>query len=274
MPVPRKKNGCNVSNAKLLNGDCLKLMAKLEPGSVDMVMADLPYGTTECAWDSIIPFDELWNMLRQVTKPGAAIVLTADQPFTSALIMSNIKEFRYCWTWVKEYTTGFMNANKMPLKNTEDVCVFYRQLPVYNPQGVKHHEIQKHVKRGAVNADYSDRGGGTYNATGVAHSEYKRSLAGYPKQTLSFGRDDKQHHPTQKPVALMAYLIRTYTNPGDVVLDPCMGSGSTGVACAMTDRKFIGMELDPAHFATAQKRVSGFAVPFASTKRERVARVR
>jgi site-specific DNA-methyltransferase (adenine-specific) len=266
-----------VSNAKLLKGDCLRLMADIEPGSVDMVMADLPYGTTQCAWDALIPFDELWNMIRQVTKPDAAIVLTADQPFTSALIMSNPREFRYCWTWVKDYSTGFLNANKMPLKNTEDVCVFYRQLPVYNPQGVKKHEITQHIKRGKVDGDYSDRGGGAYGRTGVAHSEYKMVNTNFPKQTLSFGKDDKQYHPTQKPVALMAYLIRTYTNPGDVVLDPCMGSGSTGVAATMTNRKFIGMELEPGHFTTAKERISDAArwtAPFTERKNERVRRVR
>jgi site-specific DNA-methyltransferase (adenine-specific) len=240
---------------KLIMGDCLEGMKSLADGSVDLVLADLPYGTTDCEWDSIIPLEPLWKELRRVAKRSAAIVLTADQPFTTALIASNLKEFRYCWTWVKEMPTGFLNAKKMPLKNTEDVCVFYRELPTYNPQGVVSSPFNKHAKRGST--------GGIYAKNGLRYdSDYIPEFVNYPKQTIRCGKDMPQVHPTQKPVFLMSYLIKTYTNEHETVLDVCMGSGSTGVACQATNRNFIGFERDPAYFELSKRRIGEAASPF------------
>lgn len=254
----------------LIKGDCMTAMRDIEDGSVDMVLADLPYGTTDCEWDSIIPLDPLWAELRRVTKRNAAIVLTADQPFTTALIGSNLKDFRYCWTWVKEMPTGFLNAKKMPLKNTEDVCVFYRELPTYNPQGVVASPFNKHAKRGST--------GGIYAKNGLRYdSDYIPEYVNYPKQTIRCGKDMPQVHPTQKPIKLMAYLIKTYTNERDTVLDVCMGSGSTGVACAATNRNFIGIEMDPAFFELSKRRILEAKSPFDNfrpAERQRPARIR
>jgi len=231
----------------LMQGDCLDLVCTLPDASVDMILCDLPYGTTACAWDSVIPFDTMWAEYRRVAKKSAAIVLTASQPFTTALIWSNMREFRYCWTWEKTYSTGFMNANKMPLRNVEDVCVFYRKLPTYNPQGII--EVnKKQVRR-------RDKETTIYNDMGLRDGEYTQRFTNYPRQVLQFGKEGKTVHPTQKPVALMEYLVRTYTNEDDVVLDNCMGSGTTGVACVNAGRRFVGMEMDAGYFAIAQGRI-------------------
>lgn len=223
-------------------------MAGLPSGSIDLILCDLPYGTTACSWDAVIPFEPLWREYKRIAKSNAAIVLTSDQPFTTALIWSNLAEFRYCWTWLKTYSTGFMNANKMPLKNTEDVCVFYRRLPTYNPQGLI--EINKKQVR------TKDKSTTIYSDMGLSEGEYTQRFTNYPKQTIECGRDGKPVHPTQKPVALMEYLIRTYTNPGDLVLDNCMGSGTTGVAALQSGRKFIGIERDPEYFKIAFERIA------------------
>ena len=246
-PVMGVGSGALLGVPWLLLGDCLEKMKEIPDGSVDMVMCDLPYGTTACKWDSVIPFEPLWEQYRRITKRNAAIVLTASQTFTTALIHSNIKEFRYCWQWVKPYTTGFMNANKMPLRNTEDVCVFYRELPTYRPQGVKE-SGKKQVRR-------KDKDSTIYADMGLQAGEYTQAFTNYPRQTIEFGREGKTVHPTQKPVALMEYLIRTYTNEGETVLDNCMGSGTTGVASVNTGRRFIGIERDEAYFAIAKKRI-------------------
>lgn len=233
------------SNFDLRQGDCLELMKTLPDASVDMVLCDLPYGTTACKWDSIIPFDALWAEYRRVTKPKAAIVLTANQPFTSALVMSNAKAFKYAWAWVKTNCTGFANAKKQPLRQFEDVLVFYERQPTYNPQGVIKLDKPKSRTRDT---------GAIMGRTGFRDG-YEQTETNYPKNVLQIP-SERGHHPTQKPVALMDYLIRTYTNAGDVVLDNCMGSGTTGVACANTGRRFIGMERDPEYFEIARARIT------------------
>ena len=232
----------------MIHGDCLVEMSTIADESVDMILCDLPYGTTACKWDSVIPFEPLWAHYRRVIKRNGAIVLTASQPFTTALIASNMREFRYCWQWIKPYTTGFMNANKMPLRNTEDVCVFYRELPTYAPQGV--------VQSGKKQNRRKDKDSTIYADMGLKSGEYEQAFTNYPRQTIEFGRDGGTVHPTQKPVALMEYLIRTYTREGETVLDNCMGSGTTGVACANTGRQFIGIERDDKYFQIASERIA------------------
>lgn len=230
---------------QLISGDCLDVMPRLPAASVDLILCDLPYGTTQNKWDSVIPLEALWAQYWRIAKPNAAIVLTAAQPFTSALVMSARESFRYDWTWRKPKGTGHLNAKKQPMRDKEDVCVFYREQPTYNPQFT-------------IGKPYKDRSGkgqstnyGADKCTGN-DSDGRR----YPKQVIEFGVVERGTvHPTQKPVALMEYLIRTYTNPGDLVLDNCMGSGTTGVACNNTDRNFIGIERDPDYFAICQRRI-------------------
>ena len=237
-----------IGNATLYLGDCLEVMQSIPFGSVDMILCDLPYGTTACKWDVVIPFAPLWAEYRRVCKKNAAIVLTASQPFTSALVMSNVKEFRYAWVWQKEQGIGFANANKMPMKEHEDVLCFYRALPTYNPQGLKPCNIKKDRKATDV--------GEYMGSNGVANTSYTQTFTNYPKTVLFFPRSDKgKLHPTQKPVALFEYLIRTYTNEGETVMDNCMGSGTTGVACANTGRRFIGIEKEVKYFDTAYRRI-------------------
>jgi DNA modification methylase len=238
-------------NYTLMLGDCLERMQEIEDGSVDMVMADLPYGTTACKWDSVIPFEPLWAAYKRVCKKNAAIVLTASQPFTSALVMSNIKDFKYCWVWEKSRPTGHLNANRMPLKNVEDVAVFYSSQVTYIPQmtsGTPNHVTDGHIRQSQA----------TNNCYGKFSNVIQRQTSiKFPKQLLRFQQQDptKILHPTQKPVALMEYLIRTYTNEGETVLDNTMGSGTTGVACANTGRRFIGIERDDKYFAIAKERI-------------------
>ena len=229
---------------QLFEGDCLEVMKQIPDASVDMVLCDLPYGTTECKWDAIIPFDLLWLAYLRVAKETAAIVLTASQPFTSALIMSNPLLFKTSWIWVKTNCTGFANAKKQPLRSYEDIVVFYRRQPTYNPQGI--------IKMGAPRVRTKETGE-IMGRTGFKDG-YQQEYTNYPKNVLSFP-SERGFHPTQKPVALMEYLISTYTNAGDTVLDNCMGSGSTGVACVKSGRNFIGIEQDPKYFQISQKRV-------------------
>lgn len=242
---------------RLHHGDCLEVMRSIPDGSVDMVLCDLPYGTTACKWDSVIPFEPLWEQYRRIAKPNAAIVLTASQPFTTALIASNLKEFRYTWVWEKSRVTGFANAKIQPLRCIEDVAVFYQRRPTYNPQGVKRINA---VRRNGASVGGDSMRGDTHASTGkgalrTAGKEYVQEFTGYPKQLVRVASEGKTVHPTQKPVALMEYLIRTYTNEGETVLDNCMGSGTTGVAAANTGRKFIGIEMDVGYFDIARKRI-------------------
>lgn len=223
-------------------GDCLDLMRCLSDASVDMILCDLPYGTTQNKWDSVIPLDALWFEYKRICR--GSIILTAAQPFTSALVMSNLDWFKYDWTWRKEKGTGHLNAKKMPMRDKEDVLVFYKEQPTYNPQ----------MTEGTPFGNKRGRNTSSYGAHEAKNNENEGKR--YPKQVLEFpmvGRGGV--HPTQKPVALMEYMIRTYTNEGDLVLDNCMGSGTTGVACANTGRRFIGMEMDQGYFEISKKRI-------------------
>lgn len=238
----------------LMHGDCLELMKSIPDASVDMILCDLPYGTTACKWDSVIPFDALWEQYKRIAKPKSAIVLTASQPFTSALGASNLGDLKYSWYWRKTRATGHMNAKKMPMKDVEDVLVFYRAMPTYNPQGLKPmNKVQKnsasHIARGISTDPTSVLTGG------ITAETWTQEWTNYPRQVLDFASEGSTVHPTQKPVALMEYLIKTYTDEGDVVLDCVMGSGTTGVACANTGRNFIGMELDAGYFQIAKDRI-------------------
>jgi site-specific DNA-methyltransferase (adenine-specific) len=227
---------------EIIEGDCLEIMAELPSASVDMILADLPYGTTQNKWDSVIPLNELWRHYWRIAKPNAAIVLTASQPFTSRLGASAIQHLRYSWVWQKSEATGHLNARRMPMKQHEDVLVFSRQPAPYNPQGLL--PFNKTVRRGG--------NGGNFGASG---KENFQEFTNYPRSILAFPSDPNTVHPTQKPVSLMEYLIRTYTNEGDTVLDNTMGSGTTGVACQRSGRSFIGIEKDPAYFDIAVKRL-------------------
>ena len=238
----------------LMQGDCLELMREIPDGSVDMVLADPPYGTTACKWDSVIPFEPMWVQLKRVTKKNGAIVMTAGQPFTSVLGASQVSMLRYCWYWRKSRATGHLNAKKMPMKDIEDVLVFYRSVPTYNPQGLVFlGKVQKnsasHIARGVTSEATSVVTGG------ITKETYTQQNGNYPRQVLDFASEGKTVHPTQKPVALMEYLIKTYTNEGDTVLDFTMGSGTTGVAAKNLGRSFIGIELDEAYFSIAKGRI-------------------
>ena len=228
----------------LLQGDCLELLPCITDASVALVLTDPPYGTTACKWDSVIPFEPMWKQVWRVLKPNGAAVFTASQPFTSALVMSQIERFKYCWGWLKTNCTGFANAKKQPLRTFEDVAVFYNNQPTYNPQGVT--RLNTPIVRTADT-------GAIMGRTGFKDG-YTQEFTNYPKNVID-APSERGVHPTQKPVALMEYLIRTYTNEGETVLDFTMGSGTTGVACMNTGRNFIGIERDEGYFAIAQKRI-------------------
>lgn len=234
---------------KLLNGDCLELMAGIDSGSVDLILCDLPYGTTACKWDAVIPFEPLWAQYKRIAKSNAAIVLTASQPFTSALVMSNIRGYRHRWVWDKVKPASGLNAKKSPLRVVEDVVIFSNESPRYFPQM----EPKKHRAERKCDSNGEAFGGARVERF------HDNGGFGYPKEIIAMSNANQQGrvHPTQKPVALMEYLIRTYTNEGDTVLDNCMGSGTTGVACANTGRRFIGIERDENYFEIARQRVEG-----------------
>lgn len=226
----------------LMHGDCLELMKEIPDGSVDLILCDLPYGTTACKWDTVIPFEPLWEQYRRIAKKNAAIVLTASQPFTTALIASNLKEFRYTWVWEKEQGVNFLLAKKQPMKVHEDVCVFYRMQPVYNPQMT-------------AGKPYTSGKGDSGEVTGrVTKTQTQNDGTRYPRSIQAVKRETGMH-PTQKPVALMEYLIRTHTNEGETVLDNAAGSFTTGVACVNLNRKFIGIEKDKNYFDIGVNRI-------------------
>lgn len=230
----------------LRQGDCLEVMKDIPDGSVDMVLADPPYGTTRCKWDSVIPFEPMWEQLKRVTKKNGAIVMTAQAPFDKVLGASNINWLKYEWIWVKESGSGHLNAKKMPLKNHENILVFYKKPPTYNPQmrtGFKPYTAQQGKTK---SQNYGQQTGA------ITESDGSR----YPITAIKFARDKRKIHPTQKPVALMEYLIKTYTNEGETVLDFTMGSGTTGVAAKNTGRRFIGIELDEDYFEIAKGRIN------------------
>ena len=248
-----------MSKVNLIKGDCLDAMKKIADGSVDLVLTDPPYGTTACKWDSVIPLEPMWEQLKRVIKPNGAIVLTSVDPFTCILGASNIKDLKYKWVWNKTRATGHLNAKKMPMKNIEDILVFYRQHPTYNPQGIVEvdrtvHNSKSHSLRGVTKDATSTVTGG------IRYEAYKQTQTNYPRQLLQFASEGATVHPTQKPVALMEYLIKTYTNEGETVLDFTMGSGTTGVACVNTNRNFIGIELDDGYFSIAEKRIQHASV--------------
>jgi len=229
---------------ELFQGDCLEIMPTLLAGCVDMVMCDLPYGTTQNKWDSVIPLANIWNEYRRLC--SAAVLLTASQPFTSALVMSAPDAFKYAWVWEKGAATGHLNARRMPMKLHEDVLTFSLGDMPYNPQDLVPHN--KVTRRGSNGTNFGKSG-----------NENFQEWTNYPRSILRFPAEGRAVHPTQKPVALLEYLIRTYTNEGDTVLDNTMGSGSTGVACMSTGRRFIGIERDPAYFEIARARIEAAA---------------
>ena len=232
---------------KLYNGDCLEVMDKLieEGVKVDCVLCDPPYGTTACKWDTVIPFEDMWERLNKLIKPNGAIVLFGSEPFSSALRMSNIKNYKYDWIWKKEKGLGFLNAKKMPLRDTENISVFYSKPCLYNPQ------MRKGKPYKATNKPNLQKGtNNSYKSVETINNGVR-----YPLTTLEFNRVSKTVHPTQKPTDLLEYLIKTYTNENELVLDFTMGSGSTGVACINTNRRFIGIELDKNYFNIAKERI-------------------
>lgn len=231
----------------LWEGDCLQLMKDIPTHSVDMVLCDLPYGTTNCRWDSQLPASMLWQQYFRICR--GAVVLFAQTPFDKALGMSNIQNLRYEWIWEKTHPTGHLNAKKSPMKAHENILVFYEKQPTYNPIKTIGHVRKSAVKRSDKTPIYGEQ-----TFTELPYDSTER----YPRSVLTFASDKQTSniHPTQKPVALCEYLIRTYTNEGDTVLDNCMGSGTTGVACLNTNREFIGIESDPLYFAAAHKRIN------------------
>ena len=231
---------------RLINGDCLEAMKDIPDRSIDMILADLPYGTTDCKWDTIIPFAPLWEQYERAIKDDGAIVLTATQPFTTKLIESNFKRFRYNLIWEKPQGVDPFMAKKRPLNNVEDIVIFYKKQPTYNPQYEKGMPYR-------ITRDKKDR---NYEITGTVMKETTTINEGVrlPKRIIRC-KQERGLHPTQKPVALFEYLIKTYTNEGETVLDNTMGSGTTGVACKNLNRNFIGIELDEKYFEIARNRI-------------------
>lgn len=229
----------------LILGDCLKVMPTIADHSIDLILCDLPYGLVDCKWDSVIPFEPLWEQYKRIIKPNGAIVLTASQPFTSALIMSNPKWFKYEWIWEKENGTGHLNAKKLPLKSHENIVVFGNKRLVYYPQ----------MRQGKP---YTTSARSTSSNTYGIKKKIITVNDGtrYPLTVLKFPRDKTKFHPTQKPVALFEYLIKTYTNEGDLVLDNCIGSGTTAIAAINTNRNWIGIEKDQTYYEKALERIT------------------
>lgn len=233
---------------KIYKGDCLELMRDIPDKSVDMILCDLPYGTTRCKWDVIIPFEPLWEQYNRIIKKNGAIVLFATEPFASRLRLSNIKKYKYDWIWDKVKGTGFLNAKKQPMRNHELICVFYEKQCLYNPQMTHGHVLKKSYRSKSLQTDVYGKmqNDNTYEST----DRYPRSI-----QKFSTDTQNSSLHPTQKPVALLEYLIKTYTNEGELVLDNCVGSGSTCIAAINTNRNYIGMEMDDHYFEVAENRI-------------------
>ena len=239
-------------NLWLMKGDCLERMKEIPSGSVDLILTDPPYGTTACKWDSVIPFEPMWAELKRIIKPNCAIVMTSSQPFTTALISSNIKDYHHSWVWYKRFAANFPQAKRQPLRVHEDVIVFGKT-PKYYPAMTKRDVT---IKKGK-NAGAEMYGG----VSGLGREDYKGKVYDekYPETIVEFNirADGRKLHPTQKPVALMEYLIKTYTNENETVLDFTMGSGTTGLACMNTKRNFIGIERDDKYFDISVKRIKG-----------------
>jgi DNA modification methylase len=243
-------------------GDCLEVMKDIPNKSIDAVICDLPYGITNCKWDSVIPFDEMWLRLNKLIKPNGAIVLFGSEPFSSALRMSNIKNYKYDIIWHKKRPSNPMLAKKQVMKVHENISIFYKKFGTYNPQGL----IKTDGKpRGGVNPSKTELGFGR-----SIKKPYKQTHTNYPKSIQTFGTDNSRNvHPTQKPVALMEYLIKTYTDEGETVLDFTMGSGTTGVACVNLNRNFIGIEIDNKYFEIAKNRIAKAASKLADKPKVR-----
>lgn len=237
----------------IYNEDCLEGMKRIPDKSVDMILCDLPYGTTACKWDEVIPFEPLWEQYERVIKDNGAIVLFGSEPFSSNLRLSNLTNYKYDWHWIKSNGQGFFNVKKMPLKTIETISIFYKKLPTYNPQGVK--AYGKTISNSVAKLDNTEHISG-HNGGNVKAKKYVQEFTNYPRQELFFGVVGKPSHPTQKPVALMEYLIKTYTNEGEVVLDNCMGSGTTAIACINTNRNYIGFELEGEYYQKSLDRIA------------------
>lgn len=238
-----------MSKIKLMKGDCLEMMKSIPDGSVDLILTDPPYGTTQCKWDTVIPLDIMWEEVNRVIKPNGAILLMAQTPFDKVLGVSNLGMLKYEWIWEKTTATGHLNAKKCPMKSHENILVFYKKLPTYNPQKTYGHKRKtSKADRAKLNGEcYGKQAGVTvYDST----DRYPRSV-----QVFSTDKQKVKLHPTQKPVALLEYLIKTYSNEYETVLDFTMGSGTTGVACVNTNRNFIGIELDDNYFNIAERRI-------------------
>jgi len=238
-----------MSGMDLMNGDCLIRMPEISTGAADLILADPPYGTTQCKWDAVIPFEPMWKHLKRIIKPNGAIVMTASQPFTTLLIASNMEWFKYCIVWSKNKGTGFLNAKKRPLVYHEDIVVFYHSQPTFNPQMTKGHKESNGATRRIGSELYGKQ----------ITTQYNGSTERYPSSVLEIpiiNNDSKEKtHSTQKPVELMQHLVKTYSNEGDTVLDFTMGSGTTGIACLNTKRNFIGIEKDLEIYNTAYERI-------------------
>ena len=240
-----------VSGSTFVNADCFDVFPFIEDKSIDTIICDLPYGTTACKWDSILPFDKLWEQYERIIKDNGAIVLTASQPFTSKLVMSNPKMFKYEWIWIKNKGSNFALANKIPIKEHENVLVFYKKLPTYNPIKQQRSESGKERIKTIINPSTASE-----NYSGIVLQEGKiynelRFPSSWQKFNCEVGL-----HPTQKPVALFEYLIKTYTNEGMIVLDNCSGSGTTAIACINTNRNYICIEKDETYFKLSVDRVN------------------
>ena len=238
----------DIKNGRFYLGDCLEVMKEIPDGVVDMLLVDLPYGTTNNKWDSVIPFDAMWVELNRIIKPKGAIVLFSTEPFSSALRMSNIKQYKYDWVWIKNISTNFLHAKRQPLRNTENIHIFYKKCGKYYPIKSTGHTPTQSAKGCSNGVLY--HGKNTRNYSGGETTRY-------PKTTIEFDVVDLKNrlHPTQKPVALLEYLIKTYTNEGETVLDFTFGSCSTGVACLNTNRRFIGIEMNEEYFDIAKDRI-------------------
>jgi site-specific DNA-methyltransferase (adenine-specific) len=264
-------------NIDLMKGNCLDLMKNIPDNSVDLICCDLPYGTTDIHggkksknrfldWDNVIPLEELWVEYKRIIKDKGVVCLNADQPFTSKIIMSNLEWFRYEWVWKKNITTGFLLANYRPMKQTEDIIIFSSagasasaakggNCMTYNPQGLIEKIVQKknnkkRLGKFLLNEEFMGK-----NNMLLGDKEYTQKSTNYPKEIIEFDMDRDTIHPTQKPVALIEYLVKTYSNEGETVLDNCMGSGTTGVACIRSNRNFIGIEMDDNYFELAKERI-------------------
>jgi site-specific DNA-methyltransferase (adenine-specific) len=249
----------------LWNGDCLEVMNGIPDKSVDMILCDLPYGTTACAWDTPIDLSELWKQYKRVIKDGRAIVLFASQPFTSKLVSSNFEWFKYSWVWMKNRATGHVHAKNKPMKIHEDVCVFSNGVTIHEGQSVNrmvyYPQGLEKMPEGTPRRTRHDSGDDTVMSARKSHKPTEYTFTGYPVSVVQFPieMNDKRFHPTQKPLALCEYLINTYSKEGELVLDNCMGGGSSGVASLNTNRRFIGIELDTTYCGTAKQRIQDIA---------------